>query len=65
MSNRKLEYVNKTIQVSDITIKNVPVLKYDRDFEDTIPIDTLIEIYRMIDENSNQKVLDYKGGNSY
>ena len=24
MSNRKLEYVNKTIQVSDITIKNVP-----------------------------------------
>lgn len=65
MSNRKLEYVNKTIQVSDITIKNVPVLKDDRDFEDTIPIDTLIEIYRMIDENSNQKVLDYKGGNSY
>lgn len=65
MSNRKLEYVNKTIQVSDITIKNVPVLKDDRDFEDTIPIDTLIEIYRMIDENSNQKVLDYKGSNSY
>lgn len=65
MSNRKLEYVNKTIQVSDITIKNVPVLKDNRDFEDTIPIDTLIEIYRMIDENSNQKVLDYKGGNSY
>ena len=63
MSNRKLEYVNKTIQVSDITIKNVPVIKDNRDFEDTAPVNTLIEIYKMIDENPNQKVLDYKGGN--
>lgn len=35
MENQKLEYVNKAIQVSDITIKNVPVIKDNRDFEDT------------------------------
>jgi len=62
MKNQKLEYVNKTIQVSDITIKNVPVIKDNKDFEDAVSVSTLIEIYKMIDENPNQKVLDYKKG---
>ncbi|MCE5034970.1 MAG: hypothetical protein L0L60_08085 [Tetragenococcus halophilus] len=50
----------KVLTVEDRIIKNVPVLKDNRDFEDSVSVDTLTEIYKLIDSNPHKKIIYFK-----
>lgn len=50
----------KNIMIKSKLIKNVPVLKDDRLFEDSVSSDTLDQIYYLIDSNSQKKIIYFK-----
>lgn len=50
----------KDIVIEGKLIKNVPVLKNDRLFEDSVSSDTLDQIYRLISLNQQKEIIHYK-----
>jgi len=50
----------KNIMIKDKLIKNVPVLKDDKLFEDSVSSDTLDQIYHLIDSNPQKNIIYFK-----
>lgn len=50
----------KDIIIGDKVIKNVPVIKDNREFENFVTSDILTQIYKLIESNSEDQIIDFK-----
>lgn len=61
LNNRKsLHFAHKNIEIDDITIKHVPVVENDSKLDDIVTIQTLMNIYKLIEHSNGEKILNYK-----
>lgn len=50
----------KDVVIENRTIRNVPVLKDNRNFENSVSADTLSEIYHLINSNPKKEIIYFK-----
>lgn len=50
----------KDLTIENRIIKNVPVLKDNRDFESSVSVDTLTKIYKLIDLSPHKEIIYFK-----
>lgn len=50
----------KDLTIENRIIKNVPVLKDNREFENSVSVDTLAKIYKLIDLSPHKEIIYFK-----